>query len=108
NLEDHSKDGRGPVSQAGRLPRAGITIAHPNTGNDTTGSGVLNEPALTYWCTRLEPVHGPRAPTRRNKAYTMHANLPDTLRRSSRVPITVPMLVTSLEPGPHFSEICET
>src|SRR5437899_12139625 len=38
----------------------------------------------------------------------MHANIPDTLRRSSRVPITVPILVTSLEPGAHFSEICET
>src|SRR5712691_198722 len=38
----------------------------------------------------------------------MHANIPDTLRRSSRVPITVPILVTSLEAGAHFSEICET
>jgi hypothetical protein len=39
----------------------------------------------------------------------MHsANLPDTSRRSSRVPITVPILVTSLEPGSQFSEVCET
>lgn len=35
------------------------------------------------------------------------ANLDDT-RRSSRVPITVPVLVTSLEPGAGFSEMCET
>lgn len=35
-------------------------------------------------------------------------NLPDILRRSSRVPINVPILVTSLAPGAHFSEICET
>jgi hypothetical protein len=31
-----------------------------------------------------------------------------TLRRSSRVPVTVPILVTSLEPGAKFSEVCET
>jgi len=38
----------------------------------------------------------------------MHnANVP-SLRRSSRVPITVPMLVTSLAPGTNFSEVCET
>lgn len=36
-----------------------------------------------------------------------NTNLP-TLRRSSRIPITVPVLVTSLEPGANFSEICET
>ncbi|MBV8477259.1 MAG: apolipoprotein A1/A4/E family protein [Acidobacteria bacterium] len=29
-------------------------------------------------------------------------------RRSSRVPVTVPVLVTTLNPGSHFSEICET
>jgi hypothetical protein len=34
-------------------------------------------------------------------------NLPD-LRRSSRLPITVPILVTSLEPDSGFSEVCET
>ena len=38
----------------------------------------------------------------------MHnSNIP-TLRRSSRVPITVPILVTSLDPGSNFSEVCET
>lgn len=36
------------------------------------------------------------------------ATQPDTSRRSSRVPITVPILVTSLEPGSQFSEVCET
>jgi hypothetical protein len=36
-----------------------------------------------------------------------NTNLP-ALRRSSRVPITVPILVTSLEPGAQFSEVCET
>ena len=30
------------------------------------------------------------------------------LRRSSRVPITVPILVTSMEEQPSFSEVCET
>jgi hypothetical protein len=30
------------------------------------------------------------------------------LRRSSRVPLTVPILVTSMEPGSKFSEVCET
>ena len=39
----------------------------------------------------------------------MHnANSPAALRRSSRVPINVPILVTSLEPGTRFSEVCET
>lgn len=39
----------------------------------------------------------------------MHTStLPDTYRRSSRVPFTLPMLVTSLQPGLHFSEVCET
>jgi hypothetical protein len=30
------------------------------------------------------------------------------LRRSSRVPTSIPILVTSLDPGAHFSEVCET
>ena len=39
----------------------------------------------------------------------MHsANVTDTIRRSSRVPITLPIAVTSLEPNTPFSEICET
>ena len=33
---------------------------------------------------------------------------PASLRRSSRVPVNVPILVTSLEPGSRFSEVCET
>jgi len=38
----------------------------------------------------------------------MHSeNIPPTLRRSSRVPTAVPILVTSLG-GAHFSEVCET
>jgi len=35
-------------------------------------------------------------------------NVSSTPRRSSRVPIAVPIMVTSLEPGIHFSEVCET
>ena len=38
----------------------------------------------------------------------MGANLATAARRSSRVPASVPLLVTSLEPGAHFSEMCET
>ena len=33
---------------------------------------------------------------------------PAALRRSSRVPVNVPILVTSLEPDARFSEVCET
>jgi gas vesicle protein len=33
---------------------------------------------------------------------------PASLRRSSRVPVNVPILVTSLEPESKFSEVCET
>ena len=36
-----------------------------------------------------------------------NANSPTTLRRSSRVPAAIPILVTSLE-GRQFSEVCET
>lgn len=32
----------------------------------------------------------------------------DVSRRSSRVPIAVPLLVTSMDPGNDFSEVCET
>ncbi len=38
----------------------------------------------------------------------MHSSNVPNLRRSSRVPITVPLMVTSLEPGAQFSEVCET
>jgi hypothetical protein len=40
----------------------------------------------------------------------MHSatTLPDASRRSSRIPFTLPLLVTSLEPALHFSEVCET
>ncbi len=39
----------------------------------------------------------------------MHtANAVDPSRRSSRLPVTVPILVTSLEPAAPFSEMCET
>lgn len=35
-------------------------------------------------------------------------NRSEMLRRSSRLPITIPLLVTSLDPGNDFSEVCET
>jgi hypothetical protein len=35
-------------------------------------------------------------------------NIPSTLRRSSRVPVAIPILVTSLAPETHFSEVCPT
>src|SRR5438128_10711086 len=39
----------------------------------------------------------------------MHtANAVDPSRRSSRLPVAVPILVTSLEPAAPFSEMCET
>src|SRR6267143_3375210 len=43
-----------------------------------------------------------------DKAEAMHNTNVPTLRRSSRVPVTLPILVTSLEPGAQFSEVCET
>lgn len=36
------------------------------------------------------------------------ANAVNSVRRSSRVPVTLPVVVTSLEPDKPFSEICET
>ena len=36
------------------------------------------------------------------------SNLADTPRRSARVPITIPIRVTSLQPDAKFSEVCET
>lgn len=38
----------------------------------------------------------------------MHAPNQSALRRSSRLPIALPILVTSLEPDSGFSEVCET
>lgn len=38
----------------------------------------------------------------------MHNSNVPAVRRSSRVPITVPILVTSLDPKANFSEVCET
>ncbi|MGA8761423.1 MAG: hypothetical protein WB562_00920 [Candidatus Sulfotelmatobacter sp.] len=38
----------------------------------------------------------------------MHNSNVPTLRRSSRLPVTLPILVTSLAPGTQFSEVCET
>ncbi len=37
-----------------------------------------------------------------------NSSSPTSLRRSSRVPANVPILVTSMEPGARFSEVCET
>ena len=36
------------------------------------------------------------------------SNLAGTLRRSSRVPMTMPITITSLEPAAQFFEVCET
>jgi PilZ domain len=36
------------------------------------------------------------------------SNLAGTLRRSSRVPMTMPITITSLEPASQFFEVCET
>jgi hypothetical protein len=36
------------------------------------------------------------------------ANAVNSVRRSSRVPVTLPLVVTSMEPDKPFSEICET
>ena len=39
----------------------------------------------------------------------MHSAIsPETLRRSSRVPLALPILVTSMAPNVDFSEVCET
>jgi hypothetical protein len=39
----------------------------------------------------------------------MHSAIsPDALRRSSRVSFSLPLLVTSISPNIHFSEVCET
>jgi hypothetical protein len=38
----------------------------------------------------------------------MHNSNVPAVRRSSRVPIALPILVTSLDPGANFSEVCET
>ncbi len=38
----------------------------------------------------------------------MAASNPSVLRRSSRVKMNLPILVTSTEPQPTFSEVCET
>src|SRR5256885_16118931 len=44
----------------------------------------------------------------RHTRTTMPASNGHALRRSSRVPVNVPVRVTSLEPNGRFSEVCET
>src|SRR6202521_3031170 len=56
---------------------------------------------------RLEGVPAPPSLTIKQRI-TMPASNGHTVRRSSRVPIKVPIRVTSMEPNAHFSEICET
>jgi hypothetical protein len=45
---------------------------------------------------------------RTKDTYMPTANLAETPRRSARVPITIPIRVTSLQPEAQFSEVCET
>ena len=54
------------------------------------------------------PSNGSERPLLRDKAEAMQNSNAPTLRHSSRVPVTVPILVTSLEPNTQFSEVCET
>ena len=54
-------------------------------------------------------VHEWRRPIPAREGKSMHnGNIEKRVRRSSRVPVAIPILVTSLEPGTHFSEVCET
>src|ERR1700675_1014408 len=56
---------------------------------------------------RLEGLPAPPSLTI-NQRITMPASNGHNVRRSSRVPVNVPVRVTSLEPDAQFSEICET
>ena len=53
-------------------------------------------------CTGLGPYSPPQG------IVMSAAQSPETLRRSSRVPVAVPVLVSSLEPNSGYSEMCET
>jgi hypothetical protein len=65
--------------------------------------------AVTYSHTRPEPILGRAARFVTKEFPNMQSQtLPETLRRSSRLPFALPILVTSMEPTVHFSEICET
>src|SRR4029077_21282795 len=51
----------------------------------------------------------PRSPSLHiNLRITMPASNVRNIRRSSRVPVNVPVRVTSMEPDAQFSEVCET
>lgn len=54
-------------------------------------------------------VQASAALSRSKKGIAMHrSNVPQKPRRSSRVPIAIPVLVTSLDPDACFSQMCET
>ena len=101
-----SKVGAPPyIELRGRLP---MGSARSNMQQGHHWSEPMIKSALTYWCA-ARAVHGPSGPYSSQQGITMQgANTPDSSRRSSRVPITVPILVTSSEPDSQFSEICET
>jgi len=81
---------------------------HPNS--DTSESSLSTDSEL-LWELVVCSTHGTRIDTHSSldKAKCMqNLNVSPTPRRSSRVPVAVPIMVTSLEPGIHFSEVCET
>jgi gas vesicle protein len=82
--------------------RSNILGARLPSGAQDAGLG------LTYGLER-PVVHSRALPNFSPKAATMQSSYaPASLRRSSRVPVNVPILVTSLEPESKFSEVCET
>ena len=85
---------------------AGCPVEHSQSNTPEWGSG--RGFGVNVWATT--PVVGSRAlPNFSLKAATMQSSYsPAPLRRSSRVPANVPILVTSLEPDARFSEVCET
>jgi len=88
------------------LDRMGLSAAAHSTPETDAGNGLGVKLMPTA---DAAPRRAESSLTPRTKAVIMqNANSPAVLRRSSRVPVNVPVLVTSLEPGTRFSEVCET
>jgi hypothetical protein len=89
-----------------RLDRMGLSATAHSTPETDAGNALGGKLMPTADAT---PRRAESSLTPRTKAVIMqNANSPAVLRRSSRVPVNVPVLVTSLEPGTRFSEVCET
>jgi hypothetical protein len=90
-----------------QLPKEGVTLLSPGARREELREHAI--PTSLGYLTDERP-NGPHAKRHalRKRETMQSANPVNSVRRSSRVPVTLPVVVTSMEPAKPFSEICET